>query len=76
MLIFVGKELKEEFKRINELGLIAPQLLELRDQNLQIWETEARAPLLRPGKKSRDSDFTQTFSDTWAVEEEQIYFQR
>ena len=76
MLICVQQELKGEFKRINELGLVVPLLHDLSDQNLQIWEAEARGPLLRPGKKSRDLDFAQTYSDFWAVEGEQIYFQR
>jgi len=51
-------------------------LHDLSDQNLQIWEAEARGALLRPGKKSRDLGLAQAYSDSWAVEGEQIYFQR
>jgi hypothetical protein len=76
MLICVQQELKGEFKRINALGLVVPLLHDIGDQNLQIWETEARGPLLRPGKKPRNLDFAQAYSDSWAVEGEQIYFQR
>jgi hypothetical protein len=68
--------MKGEFKRINALGLVVPLLHDISDQNLQIWETEARGPLLRPGKKPRDLGFAQAYSDSWAVEGEEIYFQR
>ena len=76
MLIYVQQELKGEFKRINELCLVVPPLHDLSDQDLQIWETEARGALLRPGKKSRGLDSAQVYGDSWAVEGEQIYFQR
>ncbi len=64
------------FKRINELNLIVPDLSELVDQNLEIWEIQARGPLLRPGKNSRRSDLAQIYGDFWTVEGGQMFFQR
>jgi hypothetical protein len=76
MLTCVQKELKREFKRINELSFVVPDLCELMEQNLQIWEIQAKGPLLRPGNKSRKSDLAQVYSGLWTVKGEQIYFQR
>jgi len=70
------KELKSEFQRIDTLKLAVPDLCHLQDQNLQIWETKAKAPLLRPGKKPRQLGLSQTYTDFWTVEGEQVYFQR
>jgi hypothetical protein len=55
---------------------VVPDLEELLEQNLQIWEVQAKGPLLRPGNESRNSDLAQTQSDFWMVKGEQIYFQR
>lgn len=75
-LTYIQKELKGEFQRINTLKFIFPDLHELEDQNLQIWETQAKGPLLRPGKKSRQLDVSQIYGDFWTVVGEQVYFQR
>ncbi|KAH0558859.1 hypothetical protein GP486_004507 [Trichoglossum hirsutum] len=72
----LSAELKKEFKRINDSGLLVPDFYELEHQNLQIWETQARGPLLRPGKKLRKSDLTQTYDYFWTVEGERTYFQK
>jgi hypothetical protein len=76
MLTCAQKELKRDFKRINELNFVVPDLCELMDQNLQIWEIQAKGPLLRPRNKERKSGLAQTYGDLWTVEGEQIYFQR
>ena len=66
----LSAELKNEFSRLSALGSIIPDLSELEGQDLRIWETQARGPLLRPHKDSRRLD-------EWTVDGgEQVLFQR
>ena len=63
-------ELKNEFSRLSALNSMVPNLSELEGQDLKIWETQARGPLLRPQKDSLKVD-------EWTVEGgEQVLFQR
>lgn len=63
-------ELKNEFSRLSTLDSIVPDLSELEEQDLRIWETQAKGPLLRPHKDSRNLD-------EWTVDGgEQVLFQR
>ena len=52
----LSAELKNEFSRLSALNSIVPDLSELEGQDLRIWETQARGPLLRPHKDSRRLD--------------------
>jgi hypothetical protein len=65
-------------QRINTLGLVVPDFSELEKQNLQIWEKEAQArgALLRPGRRSNESDASEIDGRLWEVGGERIYFQR
>ena len=64
----LSAELKNEFSRLVTLDSIVPDLSELEGQDLRIWETQARGPLLRPHKNSLNE---------WAVDgDEQVLFQR
>ncbi len=66
----LSAELKNEFSRLSMLDSIVPDLSELEEQDLRIWETQARGPLLRPQKDSRKLD-------EWTVDGgEQVLFQR
>ena len=66
----LSAELKNEFARLSALQLIVPDLSELEGQDLRIWETQERGPLLRPQKDSRRLD-------EWTVDGgEQVLFQR
>ena len=66
----LSAELKNEFSRLSALQSIIPDLSELEGQDLRIWETQARGPLLRPRKDSRRLD-------EWTVDGgEQVLFQR
>ena len=66
----LSAELKNEFSRLSALQSMIPDLSELEGQDLQIWETQARGPLLRPRKDPRRLD-------EWTVEGgEQVLFQR
>ena len=66
----LSAELKNEFSRLSALQSIVPDLSELEGQDLRIWETQARGPLLRPHKDSRRLD-------EWTVDGgEQVLFQR
>ena len=66
----LSAELKNEFSRLSALQSIVPDLSELEGQDLRIWETQARGPLLRPHKDSRRLD-------EWTVDgSEQVLFQR
>lgn len=66
----LSAELKNEFSRLSTLDSIVPDLSELEGQDLRIWETQARGPLLRPHKDSRTLD-------EWTVDGgEQVLFQR
>ena len=66
----LSAELKNEFSRLSVLQSIFPDLSDLEEQDLQIWETQARGPLLRPHKDSRRPD-------EWTVDGgEQVLFQR
>jgi hypothetical protein len=58
------------------LKLAVPELCDLEDQNLEIWETQARGPLLRPRNSIGKLDPAQIYSGLWTVEGEQAYFQR
>ncbi|KAI9772340.1 MAG: hypothetical protein M1840_001089 [Geoglossum simile] len=68
--------LKHEFQRIGTLGLVIPNLCDLEDQNLQIWEIQPRGPLLRPGKRAGNLGHTQENDTLWTVGGERMYFQR
>lgn len=66
----LSAELKNEFSRLSALQSNFPDLSELEGQDLQIWESQARGPLLRPHKDSRRPD-------EWTVDGgEQVLFQR
>ena len=66
----LSAELKNEFSRLSALRSIVPDLSELEGQDLRIWETQARGPLLRPHKDPRRLD-------EWTVDGgEQVLFQR
>ena len=66
----LSAELKNEFLRLSTLESIVPDLSELEGQDLRIWETQARGPLLRPQKDSQRLD-------EWIVDGgEQVLFQR
>ena len=66
----LSAELKNEFSRLAILESIVPDLSELEGQDLCIWETQARGPLLRPHKDSQKLD-------EWTVDGgEQVLFQR
>ena len=66
----LSAELKNEFSRLSMLDSIVPDLSELEGQDLRIWETQARGPLLRPHKDSQKLD-------EWTVDGgEQVLFQR
>ena len=66
----LSRELKNEFSRLSALQSIVPDLSELEGQDLRIWETQERGPLLRPHKDSRRLD-------EWTVGGgEQVLFQR
>ena len=52
----LSAELKKEFARLSDLGLITPGLDELEGQDLQIWEVHISPPLLRPRKDARSVD--------------------
>ena len=66
----LSAELKNEFSRLSVLQSIVPDLSELEGQDLRIWETQARGPLLRPHKDPRRLD-------EWTVDGgEQVLFQR
>ena len=66
----LSAELKNEFLRLSTLESIVPDLSELEEQDLRIWETQARGPLLRPQKDSQRLD-------EWIVDGgEQVLFQR
>ena len=66
----LSAELKNEFSRLSDLQSLFPDLSELEGQDLQIWETQARGPLLQPHKDSRRPD-------EWTVDGgEQVLFQR
>ena len=66
----LSAELKNEFSRLAILDSIVPDLSELEGQDLCIWETQARGPLLRPHKDSQKLD-------EWTVDGgEQVLFQR
>lgn len=66
----LSAELKNEFSRLSSLNLIIPDLSELEGQDLRIWETSTRGPLLRPHKDARSLD-------EWTVEGgEQVLFQK
>ena len=66
----LSAELKNEFSRLSALQSIVPDLNELEGQDLRIWETQERGPLLRPQKDSRRLD-------EWTVDGgEQVLFQR
>ena len=64
-----------EFKRIRDLHLTVPSI-DIQDENLRIWETQTRGPVLQPGKGSRKSDRARTYADFWTVGGEQIFFQK
>ena len=64
-----------EFKRIRDLHLTVPSI-DIQDENLRIWETQTRGPVLQPGKGSRKSDGARTYADFWIVRGEQIFFQK
>ena len=65
----LSAELKNEFSKLSALQSILPDLSELEEQDLQIWETQTRGPLLRPHKNSRRPD-------EWTVDGgEQVLFQ-
>lgn len=66
----LSAELKSEFSRLSTLDSIVPDLSELEDQDLRIWEIQTRGPLLRPQKDSRKLD-------EWTVDGgEQVLFQK
>lgn len=48
----LSAELKNEFSRLTALDLVTPDLNEIEGQDLRIWETQVRGPLLRPHKES------------------------
>lgn len=65
----LSAELKNEFSKLSALDSIVPDLSELEGQDLRIWETQARGPLLRPHKDSQKFD-------EWTVDGgEQVLFQ-
>ncbi len=67
---FLSAELKAEFSRLSTLDSIVPDLSELEGQDLRIWETQVRGPLLRPYKDSGGVN-------QWSVKGgEQVLFQR
>ena len=51
----LSAELKNEFARLADLSLVAPNLDELEEQDLRIWEV-TRTPYLRPHKDARSAD--------------------
>ena len=66
----LSAELKNEFSRLATLDSIVPDPSELEGQDLRIWETQTKGPLLRPHKDSRKLD-------EWTVDGgEQVLFQR
>lgn len=58
------------------MKLAVPDLSDLEDQNLEIWESQARGPLLQPRNSLGKLDPAQISSGLWTVEGEQAYFQR
>jgi len=58
------------------LNLAVPELRDLEDQDLRIWETQAKGPLLQPGKKFSRVDLDQRFGEFWVARGERTYFQR
>lgn len=70
----IVKALKKEFRRIDELGLKVPELNDLDDSNLRIWESQVQTPFLRPRKSPAYLD--QTITDFWTVSgDEELFFQ-
>ena len=66
----LSAELKNEFSRLATLDSIVPDPSELEGQDLRIWETQTKGPLLRPHKDPRKLD-------EWTVDGgEQVLFQR
>lgn len=51
----MSAELKKEFARLSDLGLVTLDLDDLEEQDLRIWEV-MRTPFLRPHKDARSAD--------------------
>ncbi|MCJ1263997.1 hypothetical protein MMC22_003868 [Lobaria immixta] len=70
----IVKALKKEFRRIDKLGLKVPELNDLDDSNLRIWESQVQTPFLRPRKSS--AYLNQKITDFWTVSgDEELFFQ-
>ena len=68
--------LKSEFQRLRNLEALIPDLRDLESQDLRIWETQSKGPLLRPHKESGDSK-TSISQNQWRVEGgEEVLFQK
>jgi len=71
----LSAEIKTEFQRLRSLGAVIPDLRDLESQDLRIWESQTRGPLLRPHRGPMGSDNSRS-QDKWRVEGgEEVLFQ-
>ena len=68
--------IQEEFQRVEKLGLETPVLLNLSDDQLQIWEIEPKQPTLQPGGAHGGLSDSRTNRRQWLIADEHIVFQR
>ena len=68
--------IREEFQRIEALGLEKPALLNLSEEQLQIWEIEPKQPTLQPGNAAGDLGASRISNRQWLVADAHIVFQR
>lgn len=71
----LSAEIKTEFQRLRRLEAAIPEPKDLESQDLRIWESQTRGPLLRPHRGLMRSDNSRS-QDKWRVEGgEEVLFQ-
>ena len=68
--------IREEFQRVEKLGLETPVLLNLSEDQLQIWEIEPKQPTLQPGGTDGGLSASRMHGRQWLIADEHIVFQR
>ena len=68
--------IRAEFQRIETLELETPVLLNLSEDQLQIWEIEHRQPTLQPDDAVGDLTASRISNKQWRIADEHIVFQQ
>jgi hypothetical protein len=68
--------IREEFWKIEKLGLQIPNLQNISEDRMQIWELDSKEPTLQPGDALVDHGTSRVGGRPWMVADEHIIFQR